>query len=60
MMKAKNTIVWFELGVFCLAASLSSAVLIDDFESYATGALRTVASPPWVAIENRSEERRVG
>ena len=54
MMKAKNTIVWFELGVFCLAASLSSAVLIDDFESYATGALRTVASPPWVAIENTS------
>lgn len=54
MMKAKKTIVWFGLSVFCLAANLSSAVLIDDFESYATGALRTVASPPWVAIENTS------
>lgn len=30
--------------------SLSQAVLIDDFETYALGNVRDVASPPWTAI----------
>jgi hypothetical protein len=33
--------------VLSVAAGLSSAVLIDDFEGYATGDVKTVANPPW-------------
>ena len=37
-MRNEKTILWWVLGIFCMAASLSSAVLIDDFESYDTSA----------------------
>ena len=34
------------------SAVLSQAALVDDFESYATGNLGNVASPPWTSVLN--------
>jgi hypothetical protein len=35
------------LGLFCMAASLSSAVLVDDFEGYELGDVATVTGGMW-------------
>ena len=36
-------------------ASISRAELVDDFESYAIGNIRDVASPPWTAIDGTGQ-----
>ncbi len=42
------------LAVLGLAAA-AQAVLIDDFEGYALGNVRDVASPPWTAVDNTGQ-----
>jgi len=50
MMKEKTRIVLLGLAMFCMTAGLSSGVLIDNFESYQTGDVKTVARPPWTEL----------
>jgi hypothetical protein len=38
------------MAIFCMTASLSSGVLIDDFESYELGDVKNVARPPWFEL----------
>ena len=40
--------VWVALGIFCMAVSLSSAVLVDDFQGYALGDVDVVTVGTWV------------
>jgi hypothetical protein len=40
--------------------SLSSAVLIDDFESYALGDVKTVARPPWFEVNTGTGYADIG
>lgn len=50
MMKETTRIMLLGLIIFCMSAGLSSAVLIDNFESYQTGDVKTVARPPWTEL----------
>jgi hypothetical protein len=40
--------VWAALGIFCMAASLSSAALVDNFQGYSLGDVDVVTGGAWV------------
>lgn len=49
-MPVRHKIVWFSGMLLWMLSVLSSAVLVDDFESYNTGDVKTVANPPWQEV----------
>ena len=47
---------WAAVGIFCMAAGLASAVLVDNFESYSLGGVDTVTGGAWVESPTRTSD----